>query len=190
MLNHLLHGREPEIDVTYRQAVISFCAELTSPVGTSMPVGVLLVAKTQDAYYAATSVWEQHEGTHDPVTQAFLGDLPDLLQRHARKAFASVEPNPSLEGILNSLHDSLRASLHVAKITDQVAETIRVKDMHGVLINRAMETLIRETKVDPEQVFLSPSRPPRPRFGHAPTPPSRRFTAQPESQTWTLAACQ
>lgn len=93
----------------YQQAIVSLSLDLTNPDAASRPVAVMLVGKA-DGWPVAAIACRRIHGTHDPVTNEILGDIPALLLRHLDRAF---HPGAELPEVLHKLHMSLRNSLHV-----------------------------------------------------------------------------
>lgn len=99
--------------LTYKQAVVSLCLDLTNSEASSTPVAVLLVARTGRARIAAFASRHFKDVEHDPITREILADVPHLLERHLNSAFAR---GADLGSVLQQLHEALRNSLHVSEI--------------------------------------------------------------------------
>lgn len=191
MMKKLLSQGGPVVKVAYRQAIVSFCPDLTSPTSKAVPVGVLLVAETEDGYFAALAGWRAGVVEADPLTQEFLNDLPEMLRRHVERAFASAGEDPTLDQILNRLHDSLRTSLSVTHMTPKKTEEIPLRALYPGLITRALDTLSDAAEV----TATAPARrvhdrPPLSPFGHRPhrkSTSTKHVLPPDESRAWALA---
>lgn len=107
------------MELKYRYAVVSFCADLTDSTARSMPVAILMIAESNDEVIAvATGAYREHD---DPLASAFLKDVPNLLRVHVEDAL-SEHPDADAEAILCALQHSLRNSVHVSLVSPVLSE--------------------------------------------------------------------
>ncbi len=102
--------------VTYHEAIISFCFDLTDPKARSIPVACLLVGESvEGTRFAASAVVLPGSSLDlDPLSREILADVPQLLKQHVGAVISDLPADAPLEQILRSLHHILRNSLHVA----------------------------------------------------------------------------
>ena len=179
--------RRHKVEVTFKQAVVSFCSDLTDPNGECTPIGVLLLARTdENEYYAAAAGARAGVDSTDPVTTEFLSDFPEMLRRHLESAMESAGGSPSIDAILNRLHDSLRTSLSVTEITESHKTAIEPARLHEHLVREVILTLVRATKTNREEMV----RVPAPQRGmHGGNAPGPRRSLAPEAMAWPLEPC-
>jgi hypothetical protein len=110
--------------VTHQGATISFCADLTSPTATSIPVAALVVGTTDHMSFAAVAAMVPvAPGGLDPISFDVLSDVPALIKDHVDAVLEMLPKEAPIESILTTLHRRLRNSLHVAAISnDQTVE--------------------------------------------------------------------
>ncbi len=132
------------MELKYRYAVVSFCADLTDATARSMPVAILMIAESNDEVIAvATGAYREHD---DPLASAFLKDVPNLLRVHVEDAL-SEHPDADAEAILCALQHSLRNSVHVSLVSPVLSETIAAKTpetLAGELTTMTLGILTRE----------------------------------------------
>lgn len=133
-----------------RYAVISFCPDLTDPSASSVPVAVLLIAEASEGLFAAALA--RGNLKVDAITAEFLHDVPRLLKDHIE----SVDPDAHTpETLLHKLHDSLRNSLHVAKISEprelDFSDDRPIESQFGRMLDAAQDVLKKELESAGEQ---------------------------------------
>jgi hypothetical protein len=129
--------------LTYQQAIVSLCLDLTNPEAVSSPVAVLLVARTGRARIAAFASRHLKDSDYDPITREVLADVPHLLERHLNAAFSQGE---DLDAVLRKLHGALRNSLHVSEILPAMTvsrEVRRPEDFFPDVVKVVGKTIAR-----------------------------------------------
>jgi hypothetical protein len=130
-----------------RYAVVSYCADLTSPKATTLPVAAVMLCEGEQGVRVAGAVAANEFPDVDPITRAFLGNIHQVLKEYVDQAFAK-HPEGSSEELLHSLHDSLRNSLHVSKLaqTDDLTIDERApgNDFFAPVIARVLALLNAE----------------------------------------------
>jgi hypothetical protein len=109
--------------LTYQQATISFCTDLTSPEGPSIPVASLLIGESEVDRVAGLA-WLIPSNL-DPLTRAMLNDLDRLVRKYVDEAFKRRSAAMPLSEVLSRVYHSLRNSLHVSTIHDPVDVEVR-----------------------------------------------------------------
>lgn len=112
------------MNLSYQQATISFCSDLTSPNGPSIPVASLLIGET-DAGRVAGLAWLVPPNL-DPLTRAMLNDLDRLVRNYVDEAFKRRPAATPLSEVLSRVYHSLRNSLHVSTI--HIPACVEVQD--------------------------------------------------------------
>lgn len=140
-----LVGFDMTLDARY--AVVSYCPDLTSTEAESIPVAVLLLAYTgSPERFSVGCIVGTPVKTDDPVARAFIADVPNFIRRH----LVTVEdhhPTMPVEELLYALHDSLRNSIHVSKISQPETVTssaAKLPEIIAALLERAADVLNEE----------------------------------------------
>lgn len=100
--------------LSYQQATISFCRDLTSPDGPSIPVASLLIGEAEAGRVAGLAWFVPPK--LDPLTRAMLNDLDRLVRKYVDEAFKHRSATTPLSEVLSRVYHSLRNSLHVSAI--------------------------------------------------------------------------
>jgi hypothetical protein len=108
--------------LTYRNAILSFCADLTDPDAKSLPIGTLLIGEVEESRLAAAVVF-QPTGA-DPFATEHLSDALAIIKEHINRVLEDKPDAPSLD-ILQALYSALRNSLFVSAIGDE--KTVELK---------------------------------------------------------------
>lgn len=113
----------------YQQATISFCMDLSSPDGASLPVANLLVGEAEDGRVVAgvALIVPDHL---DPISKAVLADMHQLVRKYVDEAFQQRAPRAPLSEVLTRVYHSLRNTMHVSAIAEAVTREI---DLTGPL---------------------------------------------------------
>lgn len=169
--------------IRYRQAIVSFCANLTDPNASSVPIGVMLVAEDEKGPVAGGAVTISLKGDLDPLSRAVLSDVPKFLRQHLDDAVKSLPKQRPVGDVLVDLHHSLRNSLHVSEILDE--REVEVGEEPADLTQKLVTIMV---------ATLAPLREaaePRPKsfFGLGGSTRKKRTAASlPESSLWPIAA--
>jgi hypothetical protein len=133
-------------------AVISFCHDLTDPDAVSVPVALLLIAQKADRSLAAAVGREVADV--DPITAEFLRDIPRLLKDQVQ----SIQQARTVPDILRSLHNALRNSLHVSKISEcelDVAADLPLESQFSRIIEATQNAFNDELEAAGERRLLT-----------------------------------
>lgn len=116
--------------VTYTNAVIGFCWDLTDAEAKSLPVAVLVVGTAENmAFAAVSSIAPSSPEDVDPISFDVLSDVPGLLKDHVAAALRTLDAGVPVEKLLTTLHARLRNSLHVASIGEPESAEVDVSAM-------------------------------------------------------------
>lgn len=116
----------------YKHAVVSFCPDLTDPDGYSIPVGVLLIGRSDELGVAAATALRSHAlaktGLLDPISAAIQDDLLGVLQEHVNEAIEAEHGRVDPGRVLATLQGALRNSLFVSRISEEQTEALPASD--------------------------------------------------------------
>jgi hypothetical protein len=120
--------------LTYQQATIGFCTDLTSPNSEVIPVANLLVGEAEGRHVAGVALLIPDH--LDPLTKAVLNDTHQLVRQYVDEAFRQRSAAASLGDVLARVYHSLRNSMHVSAIHEPAeAEIAEIGQLGGTVVN-------------------------------------------------------
>ncbi|HWO25670.1 MAG TPA: hypothetical protein VNO30_43325 [Kofleriaceae bacterium] len=128
--------------LTYQQATIGFCTDLTSPNSEIIPVANLLVGEVEGRYVAGVALLVPEH--LDPLTKAVLNDTHQLVRQYVDEAFRQRSPAAPLGDVLARVYHSLRNSMHVSAIHEPAETDIaEVGQLGGSVVNLLYRGLMK-----------------------------------------------
>ncbi|MBK8998024.1 MAG: hypothetical protein IPM35_20055 [Myxococcales bacterium] len=103
--------------LTYSQATVGFCRDLTDPSCQPIPLAVVVIGKSESGGFAGVGYRLTVELDLDPISRAVLEDVPALLKAYLDRTLDSIRPDTDLTARLHGLHSSLRNSLSVLTVS-------------------------------------------------------------------------
>jgi hypothetical protein len=178
------------MQLTYREAIIALCPDLTDPTQASIPIAALLLADAGGELIGAAAGVLPAILDVDPISRAILDDVPQLIKRHVRDVAVSLGSKVSVDEILVRLHDALRNSLHVSEIlpTRTMEVSAERKELASTLTRvvlgtyaTALSNAAEPTKKKHYWSFLRPAA-----GSYPPVAEATPLTPMPEAVLWPL----
>jgi hypothetical protein len=128
--------------LSYQQATIGFCVDLTFPDGEVIPIANLLVGEAEGRQVAGVALLVPDH--LDPLTKAVLNDTHQLVRRYVDEAFMRRPPAAPLSDVLARVYHSLRNSMHVSAIADPAeVEITEFGQLGGTVVNLLYQGLVK-----------------------------------------------
>lgn len=105
--------------LTYSQATIGFCPDLTDPSAPPIPLAALVLARSEAGCIAGVGYRLCLDLDLDPIAGAVLEDVPAVLKEHMEETLDALPLDTSLKDTLHQLHTRLRNSLSVLEVADE-----------------------------------------------------------------------